>query len=121
MSSSSEISFHPFSYATGYCDICAEKYTSFLRTSVSQQQPLIHLSKVISTVEEKYSRRQLESTRALDRMDPGSVIVSSAFVTSLKVVIRGRRRLLAHPDRCTCHQWLSNQMDLEPTKTLLCV
>ena len=59
--------------------------------------------------------------QALERMEPGCAIVSSAFVTSLKVAVRGRRRLLAHPDRCTCHQWVANQIELEPTKTLLCV
>ena len=113
--------FHAFTYPTGYCDFCAERYISFLSTSVAQQQPLSYLYKVISAVEEKYSRRQLESAKVLDRMDPGYAIVSSAFVTSLKVAIRGRRRLLSHPDRCTCHQWIANQIELEPTKTLLCV
>lgn len=114
--------FHELHYIDIFCEACAQDYKAFLQNVVAQQQPLSDLYTMIMESGSKRSRRQLEALRSISTiLDPSQCIISTAFVNSLKVVVRGRRRYLAHPDRCTCHQWAANRVEIDPTKNLLCV
>ena len=47
--------------------------------------------------------------------------VSTPFVNALKLLVRGRRRLVGHPERCSCSQYRNSHFSAEPTANLLCV
>ena len=148
MQSTFTSSLHAIPLSSVRCAICEEAYTTFIRQAADTQLELSALMTDLTACQ-KQSRSRPPPTSSSAPSAPSATTtatattglsgnepegdglhpseessqyrVSTPFVNGLKLLVRGRKRLLSHPERCTCSQYRNQSVKLEPTANLLCV
>ena len=102
--------FHAIPIKEAICEECEKAYISFLQMIGETQIPLNELYSAIHECKENPPF-----------LDDSAVMISNHFLNSLKLTLRTRKRILAHPDHCTPSLLHAAQNTINPNDFILCV